>query len=145
MTSLRSTSLFRDPDKRRAALLSLVLHLAALLLIIFLVSRPRPEPLPSFIVIDVGTPAFAEETTNAATVEEAAMQTPEPQVESAEVGDPQQLTAPQEQAAAPVEQPQTVQPPAPEAPPAAQATPEPQPVEQAEVTPPPPQVQEASV
>jgi len=137
----------RDPDKRRAALLSLVLHLAVLLLIIFLVSRPRPEPLPSFIVIDVGTPAFAEETTNAATAEQPALQTPEPQVESAEVGDPQELTAPQEQAAAPVEQPVTVQPPAPEAPPAAQATPQPeaQPVEQVDATPPPPQVQEASV
>ncbi|HZJ08396.1 MAG TPA: DUF3048 domain-containing protein [Trueperaceae bacterium] len=145
MTTGRPSSLWRDPDKRRAALLSLVLHLAVLLLLVYLVTRPRPEPLPAYIVIDVGTPAFAEETTLAPTVESPAMQTPEPQVESAEVGDPQQLNAPQEQAAAPVEQPVTVQPPAPEAPPAAQATPSPQPTEQADVTPPPPQVQEASV
>lgn len=145
MTPGRSQTLWRDPDKRRAALLSLVLHLAVLLLLVYLVTRPQPEPLPSFIVIDVGTPAFAEETTLAPTVESPAVQTPEPQVASTEVGDPQQLDAPQEQAAAPEEQPVTVQPPAPEAPPAAQATPEPQPVEQAEVTPPPPQVQEASV
>ena len=145
MTSGQTQSLWRDPEKRRAALLSLVLHLAVLLLLIYLISRPQPEPLPSYIVIDVGTPAFAEETTLAPTVESPALQTPEPQVESAEVGDPQQLNAPQELAAAPVEQLQTIQPPAPEAPPAAEATPQPQPVEQAEATPPPPQVQEASV
>ena len=140
-----SQPLWRDPEKRRAALLSLVLHLAVLLLLIYLVSRPQPQPLPSFIVIDVGTPAFAEETTLAPTTEAPALQTPEPQVASSEVGDPQELNAPQELAAAPIEQPQTIQPPAPEAPPAAAAAPSPQPVEQAEVTPPPPQVQEAAV
>lgn len=139
-----SQPLWRDPEKRRAALISLFLHLAALLLLIYLVSRPQPEPLPTFIVIDVGTPAFAEETTLAPTAESPAMPTPEPQVASNEVGDPQEIAAPQEQAAAPIEQPQTIQPPAPEAPPAAESPPAPQPQEQVDVTPPPPQVQEAA-
>ena len=52
--------MWRDPDKRRAALLSVVLHLSALLILLYVVTRPQPEPLPTFIVIDVGTPSFAE-------------------------------------------------------------------------------------
>jgi len=125
-------------------LLSVILHLGVLLLLIWSLSRPRPEPLPAYIVIDVGTPAFAEETTLAPTAEAPAMPTPEPQVASAEVGDPQALAAAQEQSAAPEPQPMTVQPPAPQAPPAARATPEPVAVEQIRVPPPPPQVQEAA-
>ena len=138
------TTVWRDPDKRRALLLSVVLHLGVLLLLIWSLSRPRPDPLPAYIVIDVGTPAFAEETTLAPTAEAPAMQPPEPQVASAEVGDPQELAAAQELSAAPEPQPITVQPPAPQAPPAVQATPEPAAVEQVEATPPPPQVQEAT-
>ena len=138
------TTVWSDPDKRRAMLLSVVLHLGVLLLLIWSLSRPRPDPLPAYIVIDVGTPAFAEETTLAPTAEAPAMQTPEPQVASTEVGDPQELAAAQEQSAAPEPQPITVQPPAPPAPPAVQATPEPAAVEQVQATPPPPQVQEAA-
>jgi len=138
------TTLWNDRDKRRALLLSLVLHLGVLLLLVWTLSRPRPEPLPAYIVIDVGTPAFAEETTLAPTAEAPAMQTPEPQVASTEVGDPQELAAAQEQSAAPEPQPITVQPPAPEAPPAVAATPEPAAVEEVQATPPPPQVQEAA-
>lgn len=133
---------YEDKDKRRAALLSLFLHLAAVLLIVWVVSRPRPEPIPTFIVIDVGTPAFAEEYTEAATAEAPTVQTPEPQVASTEAGDPQAMSAPQEQTTAEEIQTVTEQPPAPQAPPAVTAAPEPTPVEQAEVTPPPPQLQE---
>lgn len=144
MTAWSDGSLLRDPDKRRAALLSFLLHLIALLILFYFASRPRPEPLPSFIVIDVGTPAFAEETTNAATAESPAMATPTPQVASAEVGDPQDSSAALLETAAPEPAPSTVQPPAPAAPPAA-APPEvaevaPEPV----ITPPVPQVQAAT-
>ncbi len=141
MTAWRDGTIINDPDKRRAALLSFLLHLTALLILFYFASRPRPEPLPSFIVIDVGTPAFAEETTNAATVESPAMSTPTPQVASADVGDPQQSSAELLETAAPETAPSTLQPPAPQAPPAA-APPEvvevaPEPV----ITPPVPQVQ----
>lgn len=144
MTAWSDGSLLRDPDKRRAALLSFLLHLIALLILFYFASRPRPEPLPSFIVIDVGTPAFAEETTHAATAESPAMATPTPQVASAEVGDPQASSAELVETAAPEPAPSTVQPPAPQAPPAA-APPEvvevaPEPV----ITPPVPQVQAAA-
>ncbi len=133
---------YEDRDKRRAALLSVFLHLAALLLIVWIVSRPQPEPLPTFIVIDVGTPAFAEEYTEAATAEAPTVQTAEPQVASTEAGDPQAMSAPQEQSTAEEVQTVTEQPPAPQAPPAAAATPEVAPVQPADVTPPPPQLQE---
>ncbi|HZW27413.1 MAG TPA: DUF3048 domain-containing protein [Trueperaceae bacterium] len=137
-------SLWRDPDKRRAALLSVFLHLVALLLLLYVVTRPQPEPLPSFIVIDLGTPAFSEEYAEAATAEAPTVEAPEPQVASTEAGDPQELAAPQQETIAEELEQATVQPPAPEAPPAAQAAPEPAPV-QAEVTPPPPpQVQEVA-
>ena len=140
----QEASLWHDPDKRRAMLVSVVLHLAILLLLVWTMSRPGPDPLPAYIVIDVGTPAFAEETTLAPTAESPAMQTPEPQVESVEVGDPQELAAAQPQSAAPEPQPVTIQPPAPQAPPAVQAAQEPAAAEQVQVTPPPPQVQEAA-
>jgi len=41
---VETTSVWRDPDKRRALLLSLVLHLAMLLLVIVWMAIPRPEP-----------------------------------------------------------------------------------------------------
>ncbi|HLV12574.1 MAG TPA: DUF3048 domain-containing protein [Trueperaceae bacterium] len=134
-------NLWQDRDKRRAALLSLFLHLAVLLLLFYVVSRPQPEPLPTFIVIDVGTPALTEEYTEAATAEAPTVEAPEPQVASSEAGDPQALAAPQPETTSEELDQVTVQPPAPEAPPAADAAPEPAPVE-AEVTPPPPQLQE---
>ncbi len=141
MTAWRDGTILNDPDKRRAALLSFLLHLTLLLVIFYFASLPRPEPPPSFIVIDVGTPAFAEQTTNAATVESPAMSTPTPQVASAEVGDPQQSSAEPTLTSAPEVAPSTIQPPAPQAPPAA-APPEvaevaPEPV----ITPPIPPVQ----
>ncbi len=142
--SAQAARLWEDRDKRRAALLSLILHLAALLVLIYIVTRPQPEPLPTFIVIDVGTPAFSEEYTEAATAEAPTVEAPEPQVASTEAGDPQALSAPQQETTSEVLEQVTVQPPAPEAPPAAQAAPEPAPVVEEEVTPPTPQLQEVA-
>lgn len=140
-------SVWRDPDKRRALLLSLVLHLAMLLLVIVWMAIPRPEPLPSYIVLDVGTPAFAEETTDAPTAEEPAPPAPSPQVASSEIGDPQEASAPTEVSQAPEQEPVTAQPPAPEAPPAQAEAGEPAPAEAATVPEPPlpvPSVRETS-
>ncbi len=136
--------MWRDPDKRRAALLSVVLHLSALLILLYVVTRPQPEPLPTFIVIDVGTPSFAEDYTEAATAEAPTVEAPEPQVASAEAGDPQALAAPQQETTDEELDRVTVQPPAPEAPPAVQAAPEPAPVQAEVVPPPPPALQEVA-
>lgn len=137
-------SIWQDPDKRRAALLSLVLHLAFLLILLYVVTRPQPEPIPSFIVIDVGTPAYAETYTEAATAEAPTVEAPEPQVASTEAGDPQALSAPQEETTSEELEQATVQPPAPPAPPAAEAALEPAPVEAEVVPPPPPALQEVA-
>ena len=109
---------WRDPDKRRAMALSVTIHLLVLLLMLVISLIPRPEPLPPFIVIDVGTPAFSEETTEAPTVDSPALPAPEAQVESQEIGDPRDLAAEQVEITAPEPEAVTAQPPAPAAPPA---------------------------
>lgn len=139
-----------DPDKRRALAISIILHLGLFLILMLFSVGPRPEPLPSYIVIDVGTPAYAEETTLAPTAEDPAPSTPTPQVASDSIGDPRELAAPQQESTAPQELPVTAQPPAPAAPPAeaaeaADSVPEPEAA--AEVPAPPlpvPQVTEAA-
>lgn len=121
---------WRDRDRRRAALLSSVLHLLVLLLAVWLL---RPQPFvapPTYLVIDIGTPALAEETVEAPTSEEAAPQTARPQVEDIEVGEPQAAAAPEPEPATPDPTPQTAQPPTPAPAPAAP--------EQAETAPTPP-------
>lgn len=138
--------LWRDPDKRRALAVSVTLHMLVLLLALLAGLRPRAEEKPTYIVIDVGTPAHAEETTLAATAENPAPPTPSPQVASETIGAPRDLAAPQTESTAPEEREVTVQPPAPAAPPAqaAAATPE---ATAADVPVPPlavPQVTEAS-
>jgi hypothetical protein len=92
---------WKDKDKRRAALLSLFLH-ALFLLLIALYRSPEPEPLETYLVIDVGTPAFSETTTLAPAADAPAPQTAEPSVAAEEAGTPQAQTPP---AAAPAPQP----------------------------------------
>jgi len=116
------TLLVRDPDRRRAALLSVALHALIAWLVVWLLQLPTPEPTPTYLVIDIGVPAFAEEVVQAPTVDVAAAPTPRPQVEDVEVGVPQAATAPEEVATAPDPAPQTIQPPAPDPSP---ATPDP--------------------
>ncbi len=111
-------SVLRDPDKRRAMAVSLTLHMLVLLLALLAGLRVPKEPEPAYIVIDVGTPAFAEETTLAATAENPAPPAPAPQVASDTLGAPRDLSAPQVESTSPETRPVTAQPPAPEAPPA---------------------------
>ncbi len=134
---METVSVWRDPDKRRALLLSLVLHLALLLALVVWMAIPRPEPLPSYIVLDVGTPALAEETTLAPTAEEPAPPAPSPQVASSEIGAPQRASAPEEVTQAPELEARTAQPPAPEAPPARAEASQAAPAEEASVPEPP--------
>jgi hypothetical protein len=84
---------FQDKDKRRAALLSLLLHALFILLIAFY--RTNTEPLDTYLVIDVGVPAFAEEETLAPAADAPAPQAAEPLVEADTAGTPQAQTAPE--------------------------------------------------
>lgn len=115
---------WQDPDKRRAMAVSLTLHMLVLLVALVYGLRPRPEPVPPYIVIDVGTPAYAEATTLAPTAESPAPPAPSPQVASEQIGTPRDLAAEQRETTAPEERPITLQPPAPEAPPAQAAQPQ---------------------
>ena len=113
------------------------------------VGEPHPAAAthPPYIVIDVGTPAFAGETTEAPTVDSPALPAPEPQVASQEIGDPRDLAAPQAEITAPEPETATAQPPAPAAAPAEAAEAPPTPEEAAELPSPPlpqPQVVESA-
>lgn len=123
----------RDPDRRRAALLSVTAHALLVWLIVWWLRLPTPEPTPTYLVIDIGVPALAEETVQAPTVDAPAATTPRPQVEDVEIGVPQAATTPLPQATAPDPTPQTAQPPAPDPTPAA-----PEPVVEAAPSPPVP-------
>jgi hypothetical protein len=120
---------FQDKDKRRAALLSLLLHALFILLIAFY--RTETEPLDTYLVIDVGVPAFAEEETLAPAADAPAPQAAEPLVEADTAGTPQAQTAPE---APPAPAPAPQETPVAETPTETPAETEPQPVAE---TPPP--------
>lgn len=113
--------LWRDPDRRRAALLSGAMHLAVLLLLVVALRLPEPEPVPTFLVIEVGTPALAEETVQAAAAQDPAPATDTPQVADDQVGEPQAATSPEPTPTTDDPEPQTVQDAAPAPAPAAEA------------------------
>lgn len=122
-------------------MLSVLIHVGALLALLLFVSLPRPTPLEPFIVIDVGSPAFSEEQTDAATVDAPAPEAPAPQVEAERVGTPSERPAPApppepEQVEAPAVPEPEAAPPEPEAPDVAEAE-QPQPTPPAPTTPPP--------
>jgi hypothetical protein len=125
--------MLRDRDRRRAALLSVGLHLLLVLLVLWLLRMPEPRTTPTYLVIDIGVPALAEEVTQAPTADLPAPPAARPQVEDVEVGVPQAATVPQPQPATPEPAPQTAQPPAPDPVPAA-----PEPVVEAAPSPPVP-------
>jgi len=118
----REPAWWRDPDRRRAALLSGVLHLAALLLVISALQFPTPEPIPTYLVIELGVPALADALVEAPAVDAPAPTTPTPQVADTQVGEPQAAATPEPTPIAPAPAPQTQQP---EAPAAAPEAPEP--------------------
>lgn len=99
-------NLWRDQEKRRAALLSLLLHLGLLLLMSWWFLLPESPPQETFLVIEVGTPELAEQTTNAPAASDPAPQAAEPQVADSETGAPQ---APAQEVETPTERPATVQ------------------------------------
>lgn len=132
---------WEDKERRRAVMLSVLIHVGALLALILFVSLPRPTPLEPFIVIDVGSPAFSEEQVDAATVDTAAAEAPTPQVEAERIGTPANQPAPApppvpEQAEVPaVPEPELAEP-EPEAPVETTAE-QPRPTPPAPTTPPP--------
>ena len=64
----RLNKFWSDEERRRSLLISLGLHLMIFLLLLIWSNRVPVEPAEQFIVIDVGTPAFSELQTDAATV-----------------------------------------------------------------------------
>jgi hypothetical protein len=104
-----------DPDRRRALLLSLFVHLAMVLLLAFYLNLPAREPVETFLVIEVGTPALAETPTEAPAAADPAPVAPAPQVADPVPGEPQAVAASDPVTAAPEASPETVQPEAPAA------------------------------
>lgn len=126
---------WEDKDKRRAAMLSLLLH-ALFILLIALYRLAPPKQLETYLVIDVGVPAFSETTTLAPAADAPAPQAAEPLVEADTAGTPQaqtQAEAPPAPAPAPQPTPETQTAETP-TPPAAQPVPPTEPVAE---TPPP--------
>ncbi len=123
----RLSEAWGDADKRRALLLSVAVHLVALLLLATFLSAPKPRKLEPYLVITLGSPASSSQPARASTVETPAPQAAQPQVASGSLGEPQARSAPQPQAQAPQTQQPTAQPPASAPPPAAatQAAPTP--------------------
>ncbi|MEX2501612.1 MAG: hypothetical protein WD336_04490, partial [Trueperaceae bacterium] len=56
-------SFWSDPDRRRAGMLSVLVHALALIALIAWIDLDLGEPTPpeQFLVIDLGTPQVAEE------------------------------------------------------------------------------------
>ena len=102
--------MWHDKDRRRAVLLSLLVHVAALLALVLFVSLPRPTPLEPFVIIDVGTPAPADTDADAATVDAPAPAAERPEVEAERVGRPTRESPPVE-AETPTEEEPTTQAP----------------------------------
>lgn len=144
------TNLWQDKEKRRAFLLSLLLHSLFFFLLLLLWRLPEVEALETYLVIDVGTPAFSEEVTLAPAADAPAPLASEPLVESTQAGVPQ-VAAPAPAEAAPLPRPvvetpvSTAQPtpPTPEA--VVQQPPEAQPPVVSQPEPAPPVAQPAVV
>lgn len=119
---------WRDPDKRRAMLLSFTVHLVALLLLATFLSVPKPRKLEPYLVITLGSPQSSPTTVQAPTAETPAPQAARPQVASGAVGEPQARSEPQTQPQAVEPQQATAQPPAPTSPATRAPQPAPQPV-----------------
>ena len=117
--------LWRDPDRRRALLLSLVVHLSLLLILTFYLKLPGPTPRETFLVIEIGTPAAAEIVTEAPAADDPAPAAPDPQVADSLPGEPQAQAAPDAVTTAPEPSPRTEQPEPPQAGAPPQPAPEP--------------------
>jgi hypothetical protein len=109
----RIAEAWRDPDKRRALLLSVAVHLMALLLLAVFVTAPKPRKLDHYLVITLGSPQKSQTQTQAPAAEAAAPQASQAQVASGAIGEPQARSAPKPRPQAPQPQQATTQPPAP--------------------------------
>jgi hypothetical protein len=96
-----------DADRRRAAMLSVTLHVLVVFLAIRAFTFVAPEPPPTFLVIELGSPLAAEVAVPAAAVDAPAPATAEPQVADTQVGDPVRATTPEPLPVAPAPAPQT--------------------------------------
>lgn len=130
--------LWRDSERRRALLLSVLLHLAALLGIAWFYVAPRPSEPENLVVLELATPEEAAAQVDAPSVDAPSPQAPLPEVAAEDAGEataspptpPAPATpAPENAAAAAAEttqaavtEPETavVTPPAPAPPPAAE-------------------------
>jgi hypothetical protein len=82
-------NLWRDPDRRRALMLTSLAHLVALSLIAVLVFQPQLTPKKDYLVVDVGTPGKAQQANEASAARQPAPQTATPQVAASQSGIPQ--------------------------------------------------------
>jgi hypothetical protein len=79
--------LWRDPERRRALLLSLLVHLAALLGVAWFYVGPRPSEPENLVVLELATPDEATATVDAPSVDAPAPQAPQPEVAAEAVGE----------------------------------------------------------
>lgn len=105
-------AIWQDKNRRRAALLSFIVHALILWLFIATYRAPQVEPQESFIVIDIGTPQQADTVTQAPTATAAAPQAAVPEVADTETGVPSETPAVAE--TQPLEAPPEVPAPTPE-------------------------------
>ncbi|MFO8149582.1 MAG: DUF3048 domain-containing protein [Trueperaceae bacterium] len=117
--SRRRPAWWADADRRRAALLSITLHVVVIFLAIRAFTFVPAEPPPTYLVIDLGAPQEAEVARPAPAADEVAPDAPEPQVADTQVGEPVTAVTPEPQPVAPAPAPQTQQPESPAAAPAA--------------------------
>lgn len=119
-------AIWQDKDRRRAALLSFIVHALVLWLFIVTYRAPDIEPQESFVVIDIGTPQQADTITQAPTATAAAPQAAVPEVADTETGVPSETPAVAE--TQPLEAPPATPEPSPEpiaeTPPETPATPQ---------------------
>jgi len=86
--------LVKDKEKRRAFLLSLLLHLLFILFVVWFISLPQPVPVENYLVIDIGTPALDEEQTLAAAADAPAPVANDVLVKSEDSGSPEAAATP---------------------------------------------------
>ncbi len=79
---------WRDPDRRRAAGLSLLLHALVLLALMVTLDLTPSDPPETYLVVDLGTPAEAEAEAPATADDAVAQPAPRPQVEADATGRP---------------------------------------------------------
>lgn len=111
------SGLLHDPDRRRALAASLLVHALMLwgLIVWIDFERPDSEPPETFLVIDLGEPAQADEAAEANANDAPAAAAELPSVPAESVGRPQPTPAPEGDAAVVPDAP-VGQPPEPEAP-----------------------------